>query len=101
MSMRPPPSPHVFPPPLQDVGTGETTEPIEEPVEGSLVARRVRRRLLVVDLVDNLVAVAVAGDCVERQGEGHRLSLHRHRLPWSCRRTRNWNSLVKARYSTP
>ena len=40
-----------------------------------LVARRVHRRLLVADLVDDLVAVAVAGEGVERQGEGHRLSL--------------------------
>ncbi len=73
------PSPHAFPqaPSLQDVGTGGTTAPIEVPVEGSLVARRIRRRLLVADLVDDLVAVAVAGDGVERQGEGHHLCLHR------------------------
>ena len=67
------------------------------------MARQPRLRLLIADLVDDLVAVAVveAGEGVEHRGEGHRLSLHRHRLPWSCRRTRNWNSLVKARYSTP
>ena len=34
------------------------------------MARQVHLRLLVADLVDDLVAVAVAGDCVERQGEG-------------------------------
>ena len=67
-----------------------------------MVHRRRGRVLLVADLVDDLVAVAVAvavaAEGVERQAEGHRLSLRRHRRPCSSRRMRTWNPHVQARY---